>query len=80
MGSKRSDGRQSSVALGIEGRSYIAEVWQESPQGWRLLEVRLDTGAGRAEPTLSFPTLLEALLRAEAVAKELIALEDLEQR
>jgi hypothetical protein len=75
MGSKEADGRQCSVTLAIAGRNYTAEVWQESPQDWRLLEVRLHGGASHAEPTPSFPTLLEALLRAEAVAKELIALE-----
>jgi hypothetical protein len=75
MGSKESDGRQSSVTLAIAGRNYTADVWQESPQGWRLLEVRLHGGASRAGPTPSFPGLLEALLRAEELAKELIALE-----
>lgn len=80
MGSRKSHGRQSTVTLSIAERAFTAEVWEESPQDWRLLEVRLDAGASHTEPTPFFPTLLEALMHAEAVAKKLIALEDLTQR
>jgi hypothetical protein len=72
MVSQWADDRHYSIALGIPGSTYIAEVWRSSGQEWVLLSVSLDIGRSDTGLRVSYPSLEEALLAAEAIAKRLI--------